>query len=71
MVYMVPIIIFMDDASANILKQWNKHIVVYLSNIRLPHEMLDKEFCMKFIMLSPNAPPMELMWAVQDSMKYV
>ena len=45
--------------------------MVYLSNIRLPHEMLDKEFCMKFIMSSPNAPPMELMWAVQDSMKYV
>ena len=71
MVYMVLIIIFMDDASANISKQWNKHIVVYLSNMGLPHEMLNKEFCMKFIMSSPNAPPMELMWAVWDSMEYV
>ena len=71
MVYTVPVIIFMDDASANISKQWNKHIVVYLSNVGLPREMLDKEFCTKFIMSSPNAPPMELMRAVRDSMEYV
>ena len=71
MVYTVPVIIFMDDASANILKQWNKHIVVYLSNVGLPREMLDKEFCTKFIMSSLNAPPIELMHAVRDSMEYV
>jgi hypothetical protein len=49
MVYTVPVIIFMDDASANILKQWNKHIVVYLSNTGLPCEMLDKEFFFFFL----------------------
>ncbi|KAF8256788.1 hypothetical protein EI94DRAFT_1849401 [Lactarius quietus] len=49
MVYTVPVIIFMDDASANISKQWNKHIVVYLSNAGLPREMLDKEFCTRFV----------------------
>ncbi|KAI9441534.1 hypothetical protein H4582DRAFT_2110380 [Lactarius indigo] len=68
MVYMVPVIIFMDNALANILKQWNKHIVVYLSNAGLPYEMLDKEFCTKFVTSSPNTSPMELMRAVQDSM---
>lgn len=71
MVYTVPVIIFMDDASANISKQWNKHIVVYLSNAGLPREMLDKEFCVKFVASSPNAPPMELMRAVRDSLEYV
>ena len=71
MVYTVPIIIFMDDASANISKQWNKHIVVYLSNARLPREMLEKEFCVKFVTSSPNASPMELMCAVRNSMEYV
>lgn len=71
MVYTVPVIVFMDDASANISKQWNKHIVVYLSNAGLPREMLDKEFCTKFVMSSPNAPPMELMRAVRDSIEYV
>ncbi|KAF8257540.1 hypothetical protein EI94DRAFT_1774419 [Lactarius quietus] len=69
MVYTVPVIIFMDDASANISKQWNKQIVVYLSNAGLPREMLDKEFCMRFVTSSPNASPMELMHAVRDSME--
>ncbi|KAH8993098.1 hypothetical protein EDB83DRAFT_2304552 [Lactarius deliciosus] len=68
MVYTVPVILFMDDTSANISKQWNKHIVVYLSNAGLPREMLDKEFCTKFVASSPNASPMELMRAVRDSM---
>ena len=71
MVYTVSVIIFMDNASANISKQWNKHIVVYLSNAGLPQEMLDKEFCVKFVASSPNAPPMELMRAVRDSLEYV
>ncbi|KAH9165166.1 hypothetical protein EDB89DRAFT_1858608 [Lactarius sanguifluus] len=71
MVYTVPVVLFMDDASANISKQWNKHIVVYLSNAGLPWEMLDKEFCVKFVTSSPNASPMELMRAVWDSIEYV
>ncbi|KAF8259437.1 hypothetical protein EI94DRAFT_1616008 [Lactarius quietus] len=68
MVYTVPVIIFMNDASANISKQWNKQIVVYLSNAGLPREMLDKEFCTRFVTSSSNASPMELMHAVRDSM---
>jgi hypothetical protein len=45
MVYIVPLIVFMDDVSGNILKQWNKHHVVYMSNANLPRETLEKEFC--------------------------
>ena len=70
-IYTVPVIVFMDDASANVSKQWNKHIVVYLSNAGLPQEMLDKEFCTRFVTSSPNASPMELMRAVRDSMELV
>lgn len=69
MVYTVPVIVFMDDASGNISKQWNKHIVVYLSNAGLPREMLEKEFCTRFVTSSPHASPMELMRAVRDSME--
>ncbi|KAG6372218.1 hypothetical protein JVT61DRAFT_8017 [Boletus reticuloceps] len=36
MVYTVPLIVFMDDVSGNILKQWNKHHVIYVSNGLLP-----------------------------------
>ncbi|KAG1880851.1 hypothetical protein F4604DRAFT_1879834 [Suillus subluteus] len=44
MVYAVPLIIFMDDVSGNVSKQWNKHHAIYMSNVNLPHEMLEKEF---------------------------
>ncbi|KAG1874861.1 hypothetical protein F4604DRAFT_1924992 [Suillus subluteus] len=61
MVYAVPLILFMDNISGNISKQWNKHHAVYMSNANLPHEMLEKEFFVCFITSSPHAVPMELM----------
>ncbi|KAG2156935.1 uncharacterized protein EDB93DRAFT_1247115 [Suillus bovinus] len=67
MVYAVPLIIFMDDVSGNISKQWNKHHAIYMSNANLPREMLEKEFCIHFVTSSPHAAPMEMMSAMQDS----
>ena len=70
MVYSVPLIIFMDDVSGNISKQWNKHFVVYMSNANLPREMIEKEFNVRYVSSSPHASPMELMKAVRDSIRY-
>ncbi|KAG1803360.1 hypothetical protein EV424DRAFT_1331009, partial [Suillus variegatus] len=67
MVYTVPLIIFMDDVSGNISKQWNKHHAIYMSNANLPQEMLEKEFFVRFVASSPHAPPMELMRAMKES----
>ena len=67
MVYTVPLIIFMDDVSGNISKQWNKHHAIYMLNANLPREMLEKEFHVCFVALSPHAAPMELMKAMKDS----
>ncbi|KAH7917866.1 hypothetical protein BV22DRAFT_1076559 [Leucogyrophana mollusca] len=67
MVYTVPLIIFMDDVSGNISKQWNKHHAIYMSNANLPREMLEKEFCVRFVTASPHAAPMELMQAMKRS----
>ncbi|KAI6116976.1 hypothetical protein EV401DRAFT_2058010 [Pisolithus croceorrhizus] len=67
MVYTVPLIIFMDDVSGNVLKQWNKHFVIYMSNVSLQCEMLDHEFCVQFVTSSPHASPMELMYAMKQS----
>ncbi|KAG2339510.1 hypothetical protein BDR05DRAFT_1003322 [Suillus weaverae] len=67
MVYSVPLIIFMDDVSGNISKQWNKHHAIYMSNANLPREMLEKEFCVQFVTSSPHAAPMELMHSMQES----
>jgi hypothetical protein len=69
MAYTVPLIIFMDDVSGNISKQWNKHHVVYISNASLPREILEKEFCVRFVTSSPYALPMELMAAIKDSIQ--
>ncbi|KIN98709.1 hypothetical protein M404DRAFT_157203 [Pisolithus tinctorius Marx 270] len=67
MVYAVPLVIFMDDVSGNISKQWNKHYVIYMSNANLPREMLDQEFCVWFVTSSPHASPMELMHGMKQS----
>lgn len=71
MVYAVPLIIFMDDVSGNISKQWNKHFVIYMSNANLQREMLDHEFFVRFVTSSPHASPMELMHAMKQSISYV
>ena len=71
MVYAVPLIIFMDDISGNISKQWNKHHTIYMSNTNLPHEMLEKEFHVHFIASSPHVALMELMKAMKDSISWV
>ncbi|KAF8868695.1 hypothetical protein BD779DRAFT_1459482 [Infundibulicybe gibba] len=63
----VPLIVFMDDVSGNVSKQWNKHHAIYMSNANLPREMIEKEFCVRFVTSSPHASPMELMAAMKDS----
>lgn len=70
MVYSVPLIIFMDDVSGNISKQWNKHHVIYASNANMPREMLEKEFYLRFVSSSPHASPMELMRGMKDCIWY-
>ncbi|EIW73928.1 hypothetical protein CONPUDRAFT_68160 [Coniophora puteana RWD-64-598 SS2] len=69
MVYSVPIIIFLDDVSGNISKQWNKHHAVYMSNGNLPREMLEKEFCIRYVSSSPHASPMDLLRGVRESVE--
>lgn len=71
MVLSVPLIVFMDDVSGNISKQWNKHHIVYMSNAAMPREMLEKEFCVRFVSSSPHVTPLELMRAVTQSIQYV
>ncbi|KIJ11470.1 hypothetical protein PAXINDRAFT_84506, partial [Paxillus involutus ATCC 200175] len=69
MVITVPLIVFMDDVSGNISKQWNKHHVVYMSNALMPREMLEKEFCVRFVSSSPHATPLELMQGLKESIQ--
>ena len=45
MVLTVPLIIFMDDVSGNVSKQWNKHHVVYMSNAAMAGAVYDHGPC--------------------------
>ncbi|KAG1768094.1 hypothetical protein EV702DRAFT_1203416 [Suillus placidus] len=36
-----------------------------MSNVNLPREMLEKEFCIRFVTSSPHAAPMEMMSAIK------
>ncbi|KAI9567247.1 hypothetical protein HD554DRAFT_2173583 [Boletus coccyginus] len=69
MVYSVPLVVFMDNVSGNISKQWNKHHVVYMSNALLPWEVLEQEFSIRFISGSPHATLMELMHDIKESIQ--
>ena len=69
MVYTVPLIVFMDDVSGNISKQWNKHHVIYVSNALLPQTVLEQEFLIRFVSGSPHTTPMELMQGLKESIQ--
>ena len=71
MIYTVPLIIFMDDISGNISKQWNKHFVIYMLNANLPCKMSNKQFFVHFVSSSLHAAPMELMHAMKESIRSV
>ncbi|KAG8781669.1 hypothetical protein FRC12_021639 [Ceratobasidium sp. 428] len=69
LVYSVPVIVFMDDASGNVSKQWNKHWSSYLSNAALPREELQSEYNVRFVSTSAHASPSELMQGIRASME--
>ncbi|KAF8575930.1 hypothetical protein K439DRAFT_1623235 [Ramaria rubella] len=67
-VYSCPVIVFIDDASANISKQWNKHYCVYMSNGALPRELIDQEFNILFVATLLSVSTSELMQGVKESL---
>jgi hypothetical protein len=66
-VYVIPLILFEDDMSGNVSKQWNKHYSIYSSNASLPRHLIDQEFFTRFIATSNLAHPLEMMSGVVDS----
>jgi hypothetical protein len=71
LVFFVPVMIFVDDVSGNVSKQWNKHFVCYSSNGSLPREYLDKESNVRFVSASPNVNPVELFQGIRESFECV
>lgn len=68
-VYAIPVIIFLDDVSGNVSKQWNKHFACYMSNGAMLRENLEQEFNVRFVATSPHATPLEIMQGIRQSME--
>ncbi|KAG9122457.1 hypothetical protein FRC07_001140 [Ceratobasidium sp. 392] len=69
LVYSIPLIVFMDDASGNISNQWNKHWSCYLSNAALPREELQHEYHVRYVSTSSHASPSEMMEGIRASVE--
>ena len=68
-VYSIPLIIFIDDVSGNVSKQWNKHYSCYVSNGALPRELQELEANVRFVSTSTNASPLEMMKGIRTSLE--
>ncbi|KAF8602668.1 hypothetical protein BDV93DRAFT_581297 [Ceratobasidium sp. AG-I] len=68
-VYSVPLILFLDDVSGGVSKQWNKNIACYMSNATLPREQLQKEVNVCFVGSSKEATASELLLGISNSIK--
>lgn len=64
----VLLILFIDNVSDNMLKQWNVHYSCYLSNGGLPQADIEKESNIHFVATSPNVLPM--MQGISDEIWY-
>jgi hypothetical protein len=64
--YVVMLPLWCDDVSGNHLKQYNKHINMYMVNANLPGQLLQQEYFVRFVSTSPHASSPEQFAAVMD-----
>jgi hypothetical protein len=69
--YIVMVPLWCDDVSGNKLKQYNKHINMYMVNSNLPGQLLQQEYFVCFVSTSPNATSPEQSSALKDQIKYL
>lgn len=70
-IYSVPFIVFVDDVSGNISKQWNKHWCCYVSNASLPREHLNQPRNVRFMSTTQHAEPLEMLEGINTTFSYV
>lgn len=66
-----PLWCYCDDTSGNVSKKWNKHNSFLFSPAGLPRSQVHKEYNIHFLCTSNIAPPLEMLDAVVNQLKYV
>ncbi|CAH7672298.1 hypothetical protein PPACK8108_LOCUS7107, partial [Phakopsora pachyrhizi] len=69
MIRHVPLSFHADDTSGNISKQWNKHILIFMSLAGLPPKLSNQEFNKLFVTTSNIASALELAAPVFEELK--
>ncbi|KAG9127968.1 hypothetical protein FRC07_006758 [Ceratobasidium sp. 392] len=68
-IYCVPFVVFVDDVSGNVSKQWNKHWCCYLSNASLPRAEMNKRMNIRFMSTTQHASAMEMLHGICEVFK--
>jgi hypothetical protein len=67
----MPITLYSDGTSGNVLKQWNKHVSFYFTLSGLPPRFSNQEFNCHFLTTSNRAGVLELSKMIIDELKCI
>lgn len=71
MIRHIPITLYSDNASGNVPKKWNKHMLFYFTLSGLPPDLTNQVFNIHFLCTSNIANALELADQVVDELKWV
>ncbi|KAH8926428.1 hypothetical protein BT69DRAFT_1348041 [Atractiella rhizophila] len=67
----VPIVLYGDDSSGNISKQWNKHLSFYMTLAGLPNRLQNQEYNIHFLATSNIAPALEILEGIVQQLQHI
>lgn len=62
--FVIMVHVWANNVSGNILKQYNKHINMYMCNSNLPGRLLQQKYFVQFVSTSPHSTSPEQFSAV-------
>ncbi|KAF5384429.1 hypothetical protein D9615_003465 [Tricholomella constricta] len=67
--FRIRVMVWSDDVSGNVSKQYNAHTNVYVTNVNIPHRISSQEYFVRFCSTSPHASSSEQFVALSDDFK--
>ncbi|KAG1813074.1 hypothetical protein DFJ58DRAFT_720359 [Suillus subalutaceus] len=68
-VFVMPLWLYCDDTSGNLLKKWNKHNSFLFTAAGLPRADIHQEYNVHFLCTSNLAPPLEMLDGIVDQLE--